>query len=195
MKVSNLSNLILFGLILTIPAVGCRKKPGFLTPLPGARAGQVPEPGPAPSIGQGEKPLGSEGLTGIKSNDPSSHQGWIENAELFKADTVHFDFDSSVVKSGENAKVAKVADYLKDNAADAVQIEGNCDERGTEEYNRSLGERRALALREELVRLGVDPTRADTVSYGEDRPVDPGHDESAYRKNRRGDFILLSPPK
>ena len=66
MKVSNLSNLILFGLILTIPAVGCRKKPGFLTPLPGARAGQVPEPGPAPSIGQGEKPLGSEGLTGIK---------------------------------------------------------------------------------------------------------------------------------
>ena len=99
------------------------------------------------------------------------------------------------MKSGEKAKVAKVADYLKGNSADAVRIEGNCDERGTEEYNRSLGERRALALREELVRLGVDPTRADTVSYGEDRPVDPGHDESAYRKNRRGDFILLSPPK
>ena len=116
MKVSNLSNLILFGLILTIPAVGRRKKPGFLTPLPGARAGPVPEPGPAPSIGQGEKPLGSEGLTGIKSNDPSSHQGWIENAELFKADTVHFDFDSSVVKSGEKGKVAKVADYLKGNS-------------------------------------------------------------------------------
>ena len=59
----------------------------------------------------------------------------------------------------------------------------------------SLGERRALALREELVRLGVDPTRVDTISYGEDKPVDPGHDEAAWRKNRRGDFILLSPPK
>ena len=81
------------------------------------------------------------------------------------------------------------------NTADAVRVEGNCDERGTEEYNRALGERRALALREELVRLGVDPSRVDTVSYGEDKPVDPGHDESAWRKNRRGDFILLSPPK
>ncbi len=195
MKVSNLSNLILFGLILTLPTIGCRKKPGYLTPLPGARAGQVAEPGSAPPLGAGEKPLESAGLTGIKSNDPSSHQGWLENAEMFKAETVHFDYDSSVVKSGEKGKVAKVADYLKSNTADAVRIEGNCDERGTEEYNRALGERRALALREELVRLGVDPTRADTVSYGEDKPVDPGHDESAWRKNRRGDFILLSPPK
>jgi len=195
MKVSNLSHLVLFALIVTIPAVGCRKKPTSLTPLPGARAGQVPEPGPAPSITPGEKPGETAGLSGIKSNDPDSHKGWLENAEMFKAETVHFDFDSSVVKSGEKGKVAKVADYLKSNTADAVRVEGNCDERGTEEYNRALGERRALALREELVRLGVDPTRVDTVSYGEDKPVDPGHDESAWRKNRRGDFILLSPPK
>jgi peptidoglycan-associated lipoprotein len=195
MKVSNLSHLVLFALIVSLPAVGCRKKPASLTPLPGARAGQVPEPGPAGSIGQDKNPQAVPEPTGIPSNNPDSHKGWLENAEMFKADTVHFDFDSSVVKSGEKGKVAKVADYLKSSSADAVRVEGNCDERGTEEYNRSLGERRALALREELARLGVDPSRVDTVSYGEDKPVDPGHDESAWRKNRRGDFILLSPPK
>jgi len=58
-----------------------------------------------------------------------------------------------------------------------------------------LGERRALAVREELIRLGIDPKRVDTVSYGEDRPVDPGHDEAAWKLNRRADFILLTPPK
>jgi peptidoglycan-associated lipoprotein len=107
---------------------------------------------------------------------------------------VYFDFDSSVLKTVEKPKVRAVADYLKANAANAVKVEGNCDERGTEEYNRSLGERRALAVREELIRLGIDPTRVDTISYGKDRPVDPGHDESAWRKNRRDDFVVLTPP-
>ncbi len=122
------------------------------------------------------------------------HEGWLEDAQALKAETVYFDFDSSVIKASEKPKVSAVADYLKANSAKAVRIEGNCDERGTEEYNRALGERRALAVREELIRLGIDPTRADTISYGKDRPVDPGHDESAWRKNRRDDFIVLSPP-
>ena len=91
--------------------------------------------------------------------------------------------------------MAAVADYLKANSGKAVRVEGNCDERGTEEYNRSLGERRALAVREELIRLGIDPTRVDTISYGKDRPAAPGHDESAWKQNRRDDFIILSPPK
>jgi peptidoglycan-associated lipoprotein len=193
MKVSKFSTLLLIGLIVTISFAGCRKKPGFLTPLPGSRAGQVPEPESAGPISPDVKPEDLAG--GIKSNDPTSHQGWNENAEIFKGDTVHFDYDSSVVKGSEKAKVSKVADYLKSNASSAVRVEGNCDERGTEEYNRSLGERRALALREDLVRLGVDATRLDTISYGEDKPVDHGHDESAWRQNRRGDFILLTPPK
>jgi peptidoglycan-associated lipoprotein len=192
-----LRNVILFGLVAVIPAVGCKKKPGYLTPLPGARAGQPTDIGSAPALGPGtgEKPGEGSLATGIKSNEPGSHQGWAEDANMFKADTVYFDFDSSVVKGSEKSKVSAVADYLKNNTSAAVRIEGNCDERGTEEYNRALGERRALALREELVRLGVDATRVDTISYGEDRPVDPGHNESAYKKNRRGDFVLLTPPK
>ena len=196
MKPSKLSNLILIGSILLVPVAGCKKKPTPLTPLPGSRAGLVPEePGPASPLGSGEKPGESALATGIKSNEAGSHQGWLEDASMFKADTVHFEFDSSVVKTGEKPKVARVADQLKGSSANAVRVEGNCDERGTEEYNRALGERRALALREELVRLGIDPTRVDTISYGEDKPVDPGHNEAAWRKNRRGDFILLTAPK
>jgi peptidoglycan-associated lipoprotein len=74
-------------------------------------------------------------------------------------------------------------------------VEGNCDERGTEEYNRSLGERRALAGREQLIGLGIDSGRVDTLSYGEDKPLSDGHNESAWKQNRRDDFILLTPPK
>ena len=84
---------------------------------------------------------------------------------------------------------------MKANAQDALEIDGHCDERGTEEYNRSLGERRALALREELLRLGIDPMRIDTVSFGKDKPVDPGHDEAAWKLNRRGEFLLEVHPK
>jgi peptidoglycan-associated lipoprotein len=123
------------------------------------------------------------------------HVGWGEDPALLAGDTVHFEYDRSEVRSEEKPKVAAVADYLKSNPANAVKIEGHCDERGTEEYNRALGERRALALREELVSLGVDPARIDTISFGKDRPVDPGHNEAAWAKNRRGVFIVLTPPK
>jgi peptidoglycan-associated lipoprotein len=75
----------------------------------------------------------------------------------------------------------------------ALLVEGHCDERGTEEYNRSLGERRALALREALASQGVSPMRVTTRSFGEDRPAVPGNNESAYRQNRRGEFVVLTP--
>src|SRR5438552_13123500 len=148
MKLSKLSNLILVGLLLAVPAVGCKKKPTSLTPLPGARAGQVPEPGAAPAI-PGEKPGESAFATGIKSNEPGSHQGWLEDANMLKADTVHFDFDSSVVKTGEKPKVAKVAAYLNRSSANADRVDVKCDERGTEEYKLSPGKRRERTTREE----------------------------------------------
>jgi peptidoglycan-associated lipoprotein len=86
-----------------------------------------------------------------------------------------------------------VANYFKQHSAEKLQIEGHCDERGTEEYNRALGERRALAIREYLVNLGVAADRVYTLSWGEDKPADTGHDEAAWGKNRRGEFILLKP--
>ena len=122
------------------------------------------------------------------------YANYIAHPEVFAANTVYFDFDSPAVKTGEQSKAASVADYLKGNPSNVVRIEGNCDERGTEEDNRSLGERRALALRQELVRLGIEPVRVVTLSYGEDRPADSAQTPAAWAKNRRGEFVLLTPP-
>jgi peptidoglycan-associated lipoprotein len=147
-------------------------------------------PGESPTTGI-EDPNKSGG---IPAADPSQFDQWTANPSALEAYTVHFDFDSSVVKASEESKVTAVAGHLKGQASMALRVEGNCDERGTEEYNRSLGDRRANALREKLAGLGVDPQRIITRSYGEDKPADPGHSETAYAKNRRGDFILLTAP-
>jgi peptidoglycan-associated lipoprotein len=117
---------------------------------------------------------------------------YTQDPAALAADTVHFKFDSAVVEDSEQANVEKVAQALADQNLKLL-IEGHCDERGTEEYNRSLGERRALALREALAKDNVDPSRVKTISYGKDRPLDPGHNEAAWAKNRRGVFILLHP--
>ncbi len=201
MKLNKFANLLVIGLVLCVAASGCRKKPTPLTTLPpGATAGTKPVEVSTgntmnPNIPPDSKPGNiNEPFTGNPSNPADLHAGWIPDATILKAQTVHFDFDSSVLKISEKPKVSAVADYLKANSANAVKVEGNCDERGTEEYNRSLGERRALAARDELIRLGIDSKRVDTISYGKDKPEVNGHDEAAWKQNRRDDFIVLSPP-
>ena len=117
----------------------------------------------------------------------------IEDTNALASYTVHFKYDSAAVQNTEKSNLQAVAAALSADASTKLLIEGNCDERGTEEYNRSLGERRALALREALAKIGVDPSRVRTISYGKDKPADTGHDEEAWAKNRRGDFVLLHP--
>jgi peptidoglycan-associated lipoprotein len=107
--------------------------------------------------------------------------------------TIHFAFDSAAIRHSEDANLQSVASALNSDPSTKLLIEGNCDERGTEEYNRALGERRALAARQALAKMGVDPERVRTISYGKDKPVDPGHDDSAWSQNRRDDFVLLHP--
>ncbi len=117
-----------------------------------------------------------------------------EDRDKFKADTVYFDFDSSTVKPSEEGKLGDVANYFKNNEKfEGLIIEGNCDERGTEKYNLSLGERRALAVREYLHNLGIDDHRLKTVTYGASRPAAPGHNEAAWKQNRRDEFVLVTP--
>jgi len=151
---------------------------------PGA---EVANPNP-PTVTQENIPLTNGVYTGLFSG---AHN---EDREQFKADTIHFDFDSSTIKPSEEANLQAVANYFKDNKKfEGLIIEGNCDERGTEKYNLSLGERRALAAREYLNNLGVDPQRIKTVTWGKSHPVDPGHDEAAWKQNRRDDFVLVTP--
>jgi outer membrane protein OmpA-like peptidoglycan-associated protein len=117
-----------------------------------------------------------------------------EDRDKFKADAVYFDFDSATIKPSEEAKLQDLAAYFKGNdKAEGLIVEGNCDERGTEKYNLSLGERRALAAREYLGNLGVDVHRIKTVTYGASKPVASGHNESAWKKNRHDDFVLVTP--
>ena len=200
MKFIKLTHLLVLALALTVAGSGCRKGPQKPTPLPGSYAGKVPnEPGSGDPLGKSSNSNGTGVESGKLPGEPTAlgkpaHDGWAENAETFKANTVHFAFDSSVLRSSDASNVRSVADHLKSNSAQAVRVEGHCDERGTEEYNRSLGERRALAIREELIKLGISGDRVDTISYGKDRPADPGHTDAAHEKNRRGEFILLSPP-
>jgi peptidoglycan-associated lipoprotein len=185
--------LLLVALVSAIAMAGCAKRPVNVTDLPGYK----PEPigDPFANTGIDTNALAGAGSTPLPMSNPDIRKDWPRDHEVFKAYTVHFEYDSSAVKPGEKSKVKAVADYLKANTADAVEIEGHCDERGTEEYNRSLGDRRALALREALAAQGVDPMRVDTISYGKDRPVDTGKSEAAHRKNRRGEFVLEKHPQ
>ncbi len=194
MKLTKFTTLGVFGLALILSVSACRKNPSYLTRIPGARTEAATDNPPAPPLTP-DQPVhqGTNDFSGIPFTGPD-RSNWVAHADILAADTVHFDFDSSVVKSAEEPLVSAVAEYLKANPVPAVRIEGHCDERGTEEYNRSLGDRRALALRERLAGMGVDPARIETLTYGKDRPVDPGHNESAWRKNRRGEFIVLTPP-
>ncbi len=102
---------------------------------------------------------------------------------------VYFGFDRSDLTPSAQDQMRSNAAWLSANASRGAVIEGHCDERGTNEYNMALGERRAMAAREYLVGLGVDPARLQTISYGEERPIDPGHSEEAWAKNRRVHFV------
>ena len=101
---------------------------------------------------------------------------------------VYFGFDSTVIPAGETGKIDAVAQHLLANADRVVVVEGNCDERGSNEYNVSLGENRANIVRNYLVQSGIAGERIQTRSYGEEKPVADGHDESSWAMNRRGEF-------
>jgi peptidoglycan-associated lipoprotein len=202
MKRLLLFQVLTLGLVISIGTTGCKKGTKSPTPIPGARGpisgagpGELKEPTPGPVIPP-EMPPGGADVTKAAPVELAPREGfdWMKpDREAFKTQTVYFDFDSSVVKSSEQSKISSVAEALKAAPANKLRIEGHCDERGTEGYNMALGERRALALREYLMNLGISGNRIQTVSYGESRPVAQGHDESAWRLNRRGEFILLTP--
>ena len=102
---------------------------------------------------------------------------------------VYFRFDQSSIDSAETSKLDQVAAYIMSNPGTGVVIEGNCDDKGSDEYNRALGERRALAAKDYLLNKGISDSRIRTVSYGEEKPAVPNTDDAARAKNRRDEFI------
>lgn len=106
--------------------------------------------------------------------------------------TVYYEFDSYTLTAESRTALKANAQWLTDNPNATIQIEGHCDERGTTEYNMALGERRAAAAKDYMQKLGVDASRISVISYGEERPQDSSSSESAWAKNRRAQFVLLS---
>lgn len=187
MKMMKLTCSLAVVLAVALAATGCKNhKPVKVTPIPGSNSGLVGEPGAGGTMNASEPGGGATASL-------ESFEGMIADRAALAGYTAHFAYDSAAVRKSEKANIQAVAAALSSDSSAKLLIEGHCDERGTEEYNRSLGERRALALRGALAKLGVDPSRIRTISYGKDHPVDPGHDESAWAKNRRGEFVLLHP--
>ena len=223
MKRSLLLKLATVALLTVVAVTGCAtKKPKIVTPIYGARtdvAPRVPEPppiGPGVSTPGNLTPGGTGGIpsgirpetitnpplfpppTPVNPNDiglpsPEMIGNHLADRAAFAANTIHFDYDKAIVKASELGKLQPVIAALKGHPQNNLQVEGHCDERGTEEYNRALGERRALAIRAQLIKSGVAPARVSTTSFGEDKPAAIGHDEAAWAKNRRGELVLLKP--
>ncbi|MFH1984097.1 MAG: peptidoglycan-associated lipoprotein Pal [Pseudomonadota bacterium] len=108
----------------------------------------------------------------------------------FQNENIYFDFDSAQLTPMAQDVLVRKAEWLRANAMASVVIEGHCDERGTAEYNLALGERRANAAMSFIVDLGISASRITTISYGEERPADPGNNEEAWAKNRRDVFVI-----
>jgi peptidoglycan-associated lipoprotein len=196
MKMMKLIYPLAFALAITLATTGCHNhKPMNTTPLPGARTGNPGDVGGGNTLPPGNTLPTDTGIGagGLPTASADSFDNMTEDRAALAAYTVHFAYDSAAIKSSEQANLQSVASALSSDANAKLLIEGNCDERGTEEYNRSLGERRSLAAREALAKLGIDPSRVRTISYGKDKPANPGHDESAWKANRRDEFVLLHP--
>lgn len=139
---------------------------------------------------QDSKGIGEEDLKeGALSEEMQAERMKIER-ETFENEDVHFEFDSIRLTPQAQEILTKKAEWLKANPNATVTIEGHCDERGTNEYNLALGDGRALSAKKYLLDLGIEPTRLKTVSYGEERPIDPTSTEEAWAKNRRAHFVI-----
>lgn len=182
--------LALASLVLSGCQSGKQDDDADLYPEPGIVLPPPPDVEPlsqkdAENLG-GELPLDESGS--LRELDRPVELG--EEAMVSELRTVYFAFDSAALTPDAMEILAGNAEWIKRHENATIQIEGHCDERGSTEYNINLGQRRADSVREYLVRLGVSPDRMTTISYGEERPVEPGHDESAWSQNRRAQFLV-----
>jgi peptidoglycan-associated lipoprotein len=159
--------LVIPGLLIT---VGCQKKAVTQAKTPAPAAAPAPaakQPAPAPA-----------------QVTPAGTSGMIMQEDIF------FEFDKSTLTPSAQDNLMRKAAWLRDNSNVTVTIEGHCDERGTNEYNLALGDRRADSAKAFLVDLGIASSRLTTISYGEERPLCMQHNEECWAKNRRGHFVI-----
>lgn len=165
--------VVVVAVVVSSGMVGCKKK----TKGPGV--------GGMDDFGPGLGPLDGAGY-GPGAMNPDDLQAMASQFQ-----PVFFEYDSAQVSGSEGSKLEAVAEYLRGNSAVGLIVEGHCDERGSNDYNLSLGERRAQAVRAYIIGLGISADQIKTVSYGEERPAAIGHDEASWSQNRRASFSLF----
>lgn len=186
MKSRSMWALAVLALALPLLLTACgKKRPPAVTTHPPARP---PAPSPAPQepwpTGPDVRPVDDSTASGedFSVSDASGEGGPLAD--------IHFDYDQAALTDEARAILEKHALWLQNHREAKVLVEGHCDERGTVEYNLALGNQRAQVTRDYLASLGVAADRLRTTSYGKERPLDPGHDEAAFAKNRRAHFAV-----
>jgi peptidoglycan-associated lipoprotein len=181
---------IVMGVIFSLVLMGaCAKKAVKEEPLLTGKAeeqasGKTAED--TQKAATGEKAL-EPGLE--KKKYPGMEGKFLESSLL---EDIHFGFDRYDLTPRAREILSQNAELLLNHSRVKIQIEGHCDERGTIEYNLALGDRRSTSAEQYLIALGVPPNRISTISYGEEMPIDPGHNEEAWAKNRRAHFVIVS---
>jgi peptidoglycan-associated lipoprotein len=185
MKFKSLTALLVLAVFAPLLLTACGKKRPPVTSGPPPRT--APSPVATPDItdtGPDVRPVDESQAMGedFAVSDPSGEGGPLSD--------IHFDYDQATLTDEARATLEKHALWMQNHRAAKVLVEGHCDERGTVEYNLALGAQRAQAASDYLVSLGVAADRLRTTSYGKERPLDPGHDEAAWARNRRAHFAV-----
>ena len=185
MKLQNYFSLFLLSAMLTV-ATGCS---WFDNKIPDENTKAIPGPAPGIELEDGSTSKWMDTVN-VDSMSDTTKDGWKPIASV-TFPTIYFAYDRSAIGASEQYKLQQVAKYLNENGAFGLIIEGHCDEKGSAEYNRALGERRANSVRDFLANSGVSTGRIKTISYGEDRPaIKNATSERDHAKNRRGVLIL-----
>ena len=167
-------------------AAACGGKPKPEQPAPEATPAPTPAPAPAPVDNSAER---------RRADSIAAANAAAERIKAVAADLaamINFEYDQAVIRSADQGTLDRKATILGANPNVKLQISGHADERGSDEYNLALGNRRAAAAKRYLENKGIDGSRMDVVSYGEERPLNPGHDEAAYAQNRRDEFQITA---
>jgi peptidoglycan-associated lipoprotein len=187
--------LLVTGLVvfLSFFAVGCAKKQVETD----VEVTPAEAPAEAEDLQAAERGIRESGMAAEPESLDTQAQAFEDKYPVLEGRTnapllpIYFDFDKSNIRKDQRARLETDAEFLSQNKAVRARIEGNCDERGTNEYNMALGQRRALSAKKYLVNLGIDAKRLETISYGEEKPLLFGHDEYSWAQNRRDDFVIM----
>lgn len=189
MQKTTITRLVVMLFVLTLFVSGCAKKPVAEEPVISEQPTQVEVQQQQPAA-VAEQQVTDTAATTTSTYDAAAAARAAERAAASGLERIHFDFDQYVLTEGSKAILVNNAGLLRAAPAIKILIEGHCDERGSDEYNLALGEKRALATKNYLVSLGVAADRMSVISYGEEMPLDAARTKDAWAKNRRADFKI-----